>query len=186
MLRRWLGRKPTAGAAKELADYLLVVDHVKALRTGQRELADAIASLGHRLHHVEAQLQTVRADAKLDAIREAQTVVNVVQDSLNQRIETLAVKIAVQEVISDAASRLPTVVQEGKGDAASRLPTAVQEVKGDAASRLPTAVQEAKSDAASRLPAVVPEVKSDPPSRLPTIDVRHALAAPAKWDTGPA
>ncbi len=170
MLRGWLSRKRMAAAAKELADHLLLIDHVKALQAGQRELADAIALLGHRLHQIEAQVQAARADTKLDAIREAQTVVNVVQDSLNQRIETLAVKIAVQEVISDAASRLPTVVQE---------------VKGDAASRLPTVVQEAKSDAASRLPAVVQEVKSDAPSRLPTIDVRHALAAPAKLDTGP-
>lgn len=160
-----------AAAAKELADHLLLIDHVKALQAGQRELADAIASLGHRLHQMEAQVQTVRADTRLEAIREAQSVINVVQGNLNQRIETLAVKIAVQEVISDAASRLPTAAQEVKSDAVSRLPTVVQEVKSDAASRLPTVVQEVKGDAAPR---------------LPTIDVRHALAAPAKLDTGPS
>jgi len=177
ILRGWLSRKQLAEVAKELADHLLLIDHVKALQTGQKELADAIALLGQRLHQIEAQIQTVRADTKLDAIREAQTVINVVQGSLNQRIETLAVKLAVQEVKGDAASRLPVVVQEGKGDAASRLPVVVQEGKSDATPRLPAVVQEGKGDAASRLPVVVQEGKSDATPRLPS-----ALAIPSFLD----
>jgi CII-binding regulator of phage lambda lysogenization HflD len=109
-------RKGIAEAAKELSNHLQLVEHVKALQTGQKDLADAIASLGQRLNKLEAQVQAVRADTKLDAIREVQTIVNSVQGNLNQRIETLAIKVALQEAGKQDPTRLPSV---GSGNALS-------------------------------------------------------------------
>ena len=102
-------RKGIAEAAKELSDHLQLIEHVKALQAGQKDLADAVASLGQRLNKLEAELQAVRADTKLDAIREVQTIVNSVQGNLNQRIESLAIKVALQEAGKHDSARLPSV-----------------------------------------------------------------------------
>ncbi len=102
-------RKGIAEAAKELSDHLQLIEHVKALQAGQKELADAIAAIGQRLNKLEAELHSVRSDTKLDAIREVQVIVNGVQGTLNQRIETIAVKVALLEAGKTDTTRLPSV-----------------------------------------------------------------------------
>jgi hypothetical protein len=52
----WMGRQKIAEAAKELANHLQVVEHIKALQTGQKELADSIAALGDRIRAIETEL----------------------------------------------------------------------------------------------------------------------------------
>ncbi len=42
-------------------------------------------------------MTVLKAETKLDAIREAQSVVYAVQSGLNQRIEDIAIKLAVSE-----------------------------------------------------------------------------------------
>lgn len=42
-------------------------------------------------------MAVLKAETKLDTIREAQAVVYAVQNGLNQRIEDIAVKLAVRE-----------------------------------------------------------------------------------------
>lgn len=107
------GREKLAQAAKELADHLLVVESIKALQTAQKELADAIKKLDQRIRRIENDLQVIKAETKLDALRETQSVINAVQGGLNQRIEDLAVKIAVMQSESKKAVPLgsPTILE---------------------------------------------------------------------------
>jgi hypothetical protein len=91
------GRKAIAEAAKEVADQLQVVEHVKALQTAQKELADAIKLMGERIRDLELEMRVLKADTKLEALKETQIIVNGVQGGLNQRIENVAVKVAMIE-----------------------------------------------------------------------------------------
>ncbi len=79
-------RAGLAKAASELADHLHVIDNIKALQTGQKELADAIPVLDERVRDLQLDMRTLKAETKLDALREAQAIVNAVQGGLNQRI----------------------------------------------------------------------------------------------------
>lgn len=91
------GRDKIAQAAKELAEHLQVIENIKSLQEGQKKLADAINALDQRLKCVELELKLIRADVRVDALRETQNIVNSVQGGLNQRIEDLAIKVAVME-----------------------------------------------------------------------------------------
>jgi len=90
-----IGRSKAADLAQDIANHLQVPEQIKSLQIAQKELADAIKRLDSRLTEIEIELRVVKAETKLDALREAQSVVNAVQGGLNQRIEDLAVKIAV-------------------------------------------------------------------------------------------
>jgi cell fate (sporulation/competence/biofilm development) regulator YmcA (YheA/YmcA/DUF963 family) len=87
-------RKKVAEAAQELADHLKLIDHVKALQTGQKEIGEAIAKLGDRIRDIEREMSVLKAETRLEALKEAQSVVYAVQGNLNQRLEDLAVRIA--------------------------------------------------------------------------------------------
>jgi len=91
------GRDRIAKAASELADHLQVIENVRALQTGQKELANAIKSLADQVQELRVEVHVMRADVRLDTLRETQNIVNAVQGGLNQRIEALAVKVAVVE-----------------------------------------------------------------------------------------
>jgi cell fate (sporulation/competence/biofilm development) regulator YmcA (YheA/YmcA/DUF963 family) len=100
-------RKKVAEAAQELADHLQLIDHVKALQTGQKEIAEAISKLGDRIRILETDMSVLKAETKLEALKEAQSVVYAVQSGLNQRIESLAVRVALAESAgADDARRL--------------------------------------------------------------------------------
>jgi predicted nucleic acid-binding Zn-ribbon protein len=86
-------RKKLAEAAREVADHLQLIDHVKALQQGQKEIADAVAALGRRLDILEASLPALKAEVGLSALREAQSVVYQTQSGLNERMERLAVEV---------------------------------------------------------------------------------------------
>jgi uncharacterized phage infection (PIP) family protein YhgE len=100
-------RTKSAEAAEEIANHLRLVDHVKALQTGQKELAEAIATLSDRLGKIEAQMGQLKAETRLEAVKEAQSVVYAVQSNLNQRIQDLAVKLAVAEASDARPAQLP-------------------------------------------------------------------------------
>ena len=89
-------RSKLGAAAKELADHLQLVEHVAALKTAQKETAEAVTALADRIRHLEADMAVLKAEVKLEALREAQSVVYAVQAGLNQQIQDLAVKVAVQ------------------------------------------------------------------------------------------
>ena len=87
-------RQKIAEAAKELADHLQVVEHIKTLQVAQKELADSIKVLGDRIREIEIEMRALKAETVLQAVRETQSIINSVQGGLNQRIETLAVQVA--------------------------------------------------------------------------------------------
>ena len=64
--------------------------------------------MGDRLRAVEGELAILRAEVKLDALREAQSVVYAVQGGLNQQIQDLAIRMAGHDRTS-AHARLPPV-----------------------------------------------------------------------------
>lgn len=90
-------RRKLGEAAQGLADHLLLAEQVKSLQTAQKEMADALTQIGDRLRKVEADMGALRAEVKLEALKEAQGVVYAVQSDLNSRIQEIAVKVAVAE-----------------------------------------------------------------------------------------
>lgn len=104
------GRDKIAQAAKELAEHLQVIENIKSLQEAQKKLADAIAALDQRLRNVEGELKVIRAEVRVDALRETQNIVNSVQGGLNQRIEDLAIKVAVMERGSPRSSHIEASV----------------------------------------------------------------------------
>ncbi len=102
-----VSRESFAKAVQEVIDHVQLVDHVKALQQLQKETADAVAELGHRLRDLERDIMVLKSEIKLESLREAQNVVYNVQNGLNQRIETLAVKVAVAEALAMERRRAP-------------------------------------------------------------------------------
>jgi cell fate (sporulation/competence/biofilm development) regulator YmcA (YheA/YmcA/DUF963 family) len=90
-------REKISKAASDLADHLQVIENIKALQQAQKELADAIKIIGERVREIQSELRALKAETTLEALRETQTIVNAVQGGLNQRIEDLAVKVALVE-----------------------------------------------------------------------------------------
>jgi hypothetical protein len=112
------GRDKVAKAAQEIADHLKLIEHVKALQTGQKDLAAAIARLDDRLRMIEAEIRSIRSETALQAVREAQSIVNAVQGHLNERIEKVAVDVA---VLRHDRPRGP-LIQGASADGAVGLP----------------------------------------------------------------
>ena len=102
-------RDKLGAAAREIADHLQIVDHVKALQDGQKALADGLAKLGDRIRILEQDMAVLRAETKLEALKEAQGVVFAVQGGLSQRIEDLAVQVAVFGATGIAPAATPRV-----------------------------------------------------------------------------
>ena len=94
-MRVLFGRDKVAQAAQEIADHLKIVENVKALQIAQKELADALVRLDERVRAVESELRAAKAEIRSDALRETQNIVNAVQGGLNQRIQDLAVDVAI-------------------------------------------------------------------------------------------
>lgn len=86
-------REKIGKAAQEIADHLMLVENVKALQQGQKEMANAIATLDDRIRKVEADLRVVRAETRLEAIRETQQVLNSVQGAFHEKLADLTVRV---------------------------------------------------------------------------------------------
>lgn len=89
----WLSRKKIASNAQDLADHLKLVEHVRALQDGQRDIADAIARVGERLNNIDAQLLVIQANVKYDALKETQTLVNSVQGEFYKQLSEIAIRV---------------------------------------------------------------------------------------------
>lgn len=84
-------------AAQEIANHLQMTDHIKALQESQKLLAQSVADLNNRVTGLETELKAIRAETLLASIDKTQSIVNSVQGNLNQRIQDLAIKVAVME-----------------------------------------------------------------------------------------
>lgn len=81
-------------AAQEVADQLMLVEHVKALQQGQKQMADAIALIDGRLRQIETEMRAVKAEAKLEAIKETNQMLQSVQDAFHDKLALLTAKVA--------------------------------------------------------------------------------------------
>ena len=80
-------------AADLIAEIRRAFAKIENLEQGQRRLADAVEILDRRVREVEAGIREARAEIKLDAIKESQTIVNAVQGQLYGELRSLAVTV---------------------------------------------------------------------------------------------
>jgi hypothetical protein len=97
-------REKIGKAAQEVADHLMLVENVKALQQGQKQMADAIALLDTRLRQIEADMRAVKAEAKFEAIKETTHMLQSVQGAFHEKLTHLTVKVAQLEN-GDGANR---------------------------------------------------------------------------------
>jgi hypothetical protein len=90
-------REKIGKTAQEIANHLMLVENVKALQQGQKEMADAIAALRDRIRDLEADIRGLKAETKLEAIKETQQMVNAVQGAFHERLTDLTVRVAHME-----------------------------------------------------------------------------------------
>lgn len=82
-----------AKAAQEIADTLRVTEHIKELKKAQAELQDQIVFLDKRLTTIEAGLEKIGAEVKLEALREVQGGLSQMQGTLFSKFSEMAVDI---------------------------------------------------------------------------------------------
>jgi predicted nucleic acid-binding Zn-ribbon protein len=92
--------------AREIADHLMLVENVKALQQAQKEMANAIAALGDRIRKMETDMRAVKAEAKFEAIKEAQQMLNSVQGAFHDKLTDLTVRIVQVERLEHSRSPL--------------------------------------------------------------------------------
>jgi len=92
-----LSREKMAKAATEVAEHLQIIENIRALQTAQKEISNEIKAINQRHAELQVELRAFKAEVKFEALKETQIIVNAVQGSLNQRLETLSNKVAVME-----------------------------------------------------------------------------------------
>jgi predicted nuclease with TOPRIM domain len=91
------GRTRIQQAAKELADHLGMIENIKALQTAQKELADAHRELRSEVRELQAELKVLKAELRHEISIETHATINAVQGGLHDRLQALAVKVALVE-----------------------------------------------------------------------------------------
>jgi wobble nucleotide-excising tRNase len=112
-------RKDVADAAKDFAAHVSVVDDVAHLQSMQKEMSNAIAKLNDRITNIEAEIRVLKAEVKLDAVREASQMVSAVQGAFHEKLTELTVRISHAERDRTHLMALPK--SGGRGEA-SELP----------------------------------------------------------------
>jgi predicted nucleic acid-binding Zn-ribbon protein len=102
-------RKGAAEVAKDISAHLTVVDDVANLQKLQKEMADAIAKLSDRINRIEAAMQTVKVEAQLEAVREANRTIQSVQGAFFEKLTDLTVRLSHVE-----AQPKPPIISFGK------------------------------------------------------------------------
>ena len=87
-------RETIEKAAQDVAEQLMLVEHVKALQQGQKQMADAIALIDGRLRQIETDMRAVKAEAKFEAIKETTQMLQSVQDAFHDKLSNLTAKVA--------------------------------------------------------------------------------------------
>jgi hypothetical protein len=104
-------REKIGKAAPEIADHLMLVDNLKALQQAQKEMASALAVLDDRIRKIEAEIRAVKAEVKLDAIKETQQMLNAVQGAFHDKLVDLTVRVS--HVEKDAKPSLISFTNPG-------------------------------------------------------------------------
>ena len=88
------GREKVAQITQEIGAFAKAIDHIKELQEAQQELKDSIRRLGDRVHALEVEFGALKAEIRVDTLRETQAAVNAVQGSFYQRLQDIAVEVA--------------------------------------------------------------------------------------------
>ncbi|MGL3208291.1 hypothetical protein [Bradyrhizobium sp. BR 1433] len=115
-------REKIQKTAQEIADHLRLTDHIKGLQQAQKEMADAIASLGDRIKNLETELRVIKAETKLEAVRETQQVLNSVQGAFHDKLTEIAVRIS--HIESSTGSKAALIDRAKRGRTDGELPSA--------------------------------------------------------------
>ena len=91
------GRGNIGKAVEELTDHLRLVDHVRALQEGQKQIAEAIKAVNQRLTAIETEFRVLKAETQRDALREVQHAVQGVQSSMHDELTRMATRLVVLE-----------------------------------------------------------------------------------------
>ncbi|MGJ4929338.1 hypothetical protein ACQR1I_24475 [Bradyrhizobium sp. HKCCYLS2038] len=101
------GRSNTGKTVEEITDFLRLVDHVRALQEGQKEIAEAIMAVNHRLTAIESDMKTLKAETQRDALREVQQAVHTVQSVFHEKLGQMSSRLAVLEQAIRRATMRP-------------------------------------------------------------------------------
>ena len=91
------GRNSIDKTVEELTDHLRLVDHVRALQEGQKEIAEALRSVNHRLTSIEAEFRILKAETQRDTVREVQQAVHSAEVSVHDELARLSTRLIVLE-----------------------------------------------------------------------------------------
>lgn len=80
-------------AADLISDIRKAFTRIESLESSQKDLAEAMTRLDARVRELEAGLREARSDIKLEAVKEAQSIVNSVQSSLYSEIKDLSIQV---------------------------------------------------------------------------------------------
>ena len=83
-----------AGAADYIKDVTTALTRITVLEDNQKTMSDVLKEHGHRLREIEGKIQVLKAEATLEAVKEAGQVVVAVQSAFNQRLQDIAVEVA--------------------------------------------------------------------------------------------
>lgn len=87
------GIETILGAADLISDVRRAFSRIEALEKSQKDVADALLRLDARVRELEAGLREAKSDIKLEAVKEAQGIVNSVQSSLYSQLRDLSVEM---------------------------------------------------------------------------------------------
>ena len=80
-------------AADLISDIRKAFTRIEGLEKSQKDVSDALLRLDARVRELEAGLREAKSEIKLEAVKEAQGIVNSVQSSLYSELKDLSVKI---------------------------------------------------------------------------------------------
>lgn len=113
----WWSRKQAAEFAEGLTDHLKLIENVRSLQVGQKEIADAVAKLGEHIRRLESEMIALKSDVKYEALKEAQSAVLAVQTGFNERLQDVALKVRdVERDLMQIEASGPRLLGNGEKD----------------------------------------------------------------------
>lgn len=92
-----------AGAASYISDVATALTRITVLEENQKSMSDVLKEHGHRLREIEGKILVLKAETMREALKEANQVVVSVQNSFNERLQGLAVDVALLQRDHQAA-----------------------------------------------------------------------------------
>ena len=87
------GSERVTRLAKLITDVHEALSKIENLQNGEKMLADRLERLSREIAEVRAELRASRAEIRLEALKEAQFVVNSVQGGFHEQMTALALRL---------------------------------------------------------------------------------------------